>query len=115
MGMMFASLFMLYGRDAWNLSNLMQEPIYLVSGFYFPVRALGYWVAAIASIIPITLGLDAMRQELFGPISNGFLPVTIELAILVVLAIMFLVLARYSLAFMERLGREEGRLTLRWQ
>jgi ABC-2 type transport system permease protein len=115
MGMMFASLFMLYGRDAWNISNLMQEPIYLVSGFYFPVRSLGIWISAIASIIPITLGLDAMRQELFGPVANGFLPVVTELAILCVLAVMFLVLARYSLRYMENLGRREGRLTLRWQ
>jgi ABC-2 type transport system permease protein len=115
MGMMFASLFMLYGRDAWNISNLMQEPIYLVSGFYFPVRSLGVWISAIASIVPITLGLDAMRQELFGPISNGFLPVATELAILCILAVMFLVLARYSLRYMENLGRREGRLTLRWQ
>jgi ABC-2 type transport system permease protein len=115
MGMLFASLFMLYGRDAWNLSNLMQEPIYLVSGFYFPVKSLGFWVSAAASFIPITLGLDAMRQELFGPISNGFLPVTTELAILSVLAVIFLVLARYALHTMEELGRREGRLTLRWQ
>ena len=115
MGMMFASLFMLYGRDAWNISNLMQEPIYLVSGFYFPVRSLGIWISAAASIIPITLGLDAMRQELFGPVANGFLPAATELAILCVLAVMFLVLARYSLRYMENLGRREGRLTLRWQ
>ena len=115
MGMMFASLFMMYGRDAWNISNLLQEPIYLVSGFYFPVKALGPWVSAAAAVIPITLGLDAMRQELFGPVSDGLLPVTTELAILCVLAVAFLMLARYSLAFMEDLGRREGRLTLRWQ
>jgi ABC-2 type transport system permease protein len=115
MGMMFSSLFLLYGRDAWNLSNLMQEPIFLVSGFYFPVKALGFWVSAAASVIPMTLGLDAMRQLLFGPGSNGFLPVDVELAILVVLAVVFIILAKYALAYMEELGRREGRLTLRWQ
>jgi ABC-2 type transport system permease protein len=115
MGMMFASLFLLYGRDAWNISNLMQEPIYLASGFYFPVRNLGFLISTVASIIPITLGLDAMRQELFGAVANGLLPVAIELAILCVLAVLFLVLARYSLRYMENLGRREGRLTLRWQ
>jgi ABC-2 type transport system permease protein len=115
MGMMFASLFMLYGRDAWNISNLLQEPIYLVSGFYFPVRSLGPWVSAIASIIPITMGLDAMRQLLFGAEAFGLLPVPTELAILCVLAVVFLMLARYALRYMEELGRKEGRLTLRWQ
>ncbi len=40
MGMLFASLFLLFGREAWHLSNLLQEPIYLFSGFYFPVSQL---------------------------------------------------------------------------
>ncbi|MBI0584443.1 MAG: ABC transporter permease [Methanomassiliicoccus sp.] len=115
MGMLFASLFMLYGRDAWNISNLLQEPIYLVSGFYFPVKFLGFWVSVAASIIPITLGLDAMRQLLFGAAANGFLPVAVELVILCVLAVAFLFLAHYALGYMEELGRREGRLTLRWQ
>jgi ABC-2 type transport system permease protein len=56
MGMMTASLFLLLSREAWHLSNLAQEPVYLVSGFYFPIRNLGFWVAAGASIIPLTLG-----------------------------------------------------------
>lgn len=115
MGMMFSSVFLMYGRDAWNLSNLMQEPIYLVSGFYFPVRALGFWVSAAASAIPITLGLDAMRQILFGPAAEGWLPVSTEIALLIILAVVFITLAKLSLDYMERLGRREGRLTLRWQ
>ena len=93
----------------------MQEPIYLVSGFYFPVRALGFWVALGASILPITLGLDAMRQLLFGASSNGFLPVDVEMIVLAVLAVVFFVLARHFLEYMENLGKREGRLTLRWQ
>ncbi|HJX40364.1 MAG TPA: ABC transporter permease, partial [Anaerolineales bacterium] len=36
MGMMFSSLFLLLNREAWHLSNLAQEPVYLFSGFYFP-------------------------------------------------------------------------------
>jgi ABC-2 type transport system permease protein len=116
MGMMFSSLYMLYGRGAFNFSSLLQEPIYLVSGFYFPVKELGFWVAAAGSIIPITLGLDAMRQLMFsGSTVNGFLPVWIELIVLIILAIGFIIAARYVLRFMEYLGKREGRLTLRWQ
>ncbi len=115
MGMMFSSLYLLYGREAWHLSSLFQEPIYLVSGFYFPVRALGFWVALAASIIPITLGLDAMRQLLFGQESMGFLPIDTEILILLALAIFFIIGARFALNFMEYLGKREGRLTLRWQ
>ncbi len=115
MGMMFSSLYMLWGRGAWHMSNLMQEPIYLVSGFYFPVREIGFWVALGASIIPITLGLDAMRQLLFGDQTQGFLPVTTELALLLVSAVAFIVAAHFALKYMEYLGRKEGRLTMRWQ
>ena len=40
---------------------------------------------------------------------------TSELAILSVLCVVFMILAKYSLAFMENLGKSTGRLTLRWQ
>jgi len=94
----------------------MSEPIFLVSGFYFPVKALGFWVAIGASIIPITLGLDSMRQILFPTAPQfGFLSVDVELAILCILAVVFLILARESLRFMENLAKKEGRLTLRHQ
>jgi ABC-2 type transport system permease protein len=117
MGMMFASLYLLFGREAYHVSSLMTEPIYLASGFYFPVKALGYWTAAGASIIPITLGLDGLRQ-LFYPSTSaqyGFLSVELELVILVGLSALFLVLSKLSLDYMEKLGKTTGRLTLRWQ
>jgi ABC-2 type transport system permease protein len=112
MGMMFSSLFLLLNREAWHLANLAQEPIYLLSGFYFPLKSLGFWLAAGASIIPLAIGMDAMRQLVFpsGP-SLGFLSVPIELGILVILSVVFLVGARYLLAYMERLAIREGRLT----
>lgn len=115
-GMMLASLFLLSGREAWNLSNMLQEPVYLVSGFYFPVRSLGVWGAAAASVIPLTLGLDAMRQLLFmADPTLGFLAPWVECLILLALCPVFLWLAKVFLAKMERLARIEGRLTLRWQ
>lgn len=111
MGMLFASVFLAAGREAWHLSNLMQEPIYLASGFYFPVKALGAWVATAASIIPLTLGLDAMRQLLFlgGP-ALGFLAVPAETAILVVLVVLFIAAAGVALKKLEQVGRRDGRL-----
>ena len=117
MGMMFASLYLMFGREAYHVSNLMTEPIYLASGLYFPVKALGFWAAAGASVIPMTLGLDALRQ-LFYPATGAeyqFLPVDLELAILAVLCIVFIILSKLSLDYMEKLGKSSGRLTLRWQ
>ncbi len=117
LGMLMASLFLLWGRQAWHLADLLQEPVFLVSGFYFPVRALGYLVALGASIVPITLGLDAMRQLLYPQMMEGFkfLPVGVELGALAVLGVAFLLFAHRALRFFEDLARREGRLTLRGQ
>ena len=112
MGMMFASLFLLLSREAWHLANLAEEPVYLFSGFYFPIKSFNFWVAATASLIPLTLGLDAMRQLVFADgASLGFLNVPLEMAILAVLCVIFLWAAKTMLAFMEKLAIREGRLT----
>ncbi len=112
MGMMSASLFLLLSREAWHISNLAQEPVYLISGFYFPIKSLPFWIATAASIIPLTLGLDAMRQLIFpsGP-ALGFINIGLEIAILSVLCLAFLIGAKALLAFMEKLAIREGRLT----
>ncbi|UCE92387.1 MAG: hypothetical protein JSV90_04450 [Methanobacteriota archaeon] len=80
------------------------------------MKQLGFWAAAGASVIPITLGLDAMRQLIFpGGASDAFLSVNTEIIILTFLCVVFVVLSRYALRYMERLGKITGRLTLRWQ
>jgi ABC-2 type transport system permease protein len=112
MGMMASSLFLLLSREAWHFAELAQEPVYLVSGFYFPIKSFNFWVALAASIIPLTLGLDAMRQLAFpSGAALGFLTVSVELAILTGLAVVFLALARFLLARMETLAIKEGRIT----
>lgn len=112
MGMMSASLFLLLSREAWHLSNLAQEPIYLVSGFYFPIKSFNFWVAAAASFIPLTLGLDAMRQLVFpSGALLGFLSVGVEINVLIILCVVFLVGAKFLLDYMERLAIREGRIT----
>ena len=112
MGMMSASMFLLLNREAWHLANLAQEPIYLVSGFYFPISSFSFWIAAGASIIPLTLGLDAMRQLVFpSGVMLGFLTVRVEIFLLIILSIVFVFGARYLLARLEKLAIREGRLT----
>lgn len=112
LGMMTASLFLLFGREAWHLANLAQEPVFLVSGFYFPLKFLPFWVSAAASIIPLTLGLDGMRQLVFasGAIL-GFLDPKLEAIILAVLSVFFIVGAKLLLDHTEKLAIREGRIT----
>ena len=116
LGMLFASLFLLWGREAFHLAQLLQEPIYFLGGVNFPIRHLGAVSALVVATLPLAVGLDAMRQLVFpGAASEGVLPVTAEMLILAVMGVIFLVGARLALGYLETLARREGRLTLRWQ
>jgi len=83
-----------------------------LSGTFFPVRNFNFWVAAGASIIPLTLALDAIRQLTSSSgAALGFLDVGTEVAVLAGLSVVFLIAARFLLAQLERLAIAEGRLT----
>lgn len=113
LGMMFASVFLLWGREAWHLVNLLQEPVFLLSGTNFPVSILPRALAVIATAVPLTAGMDAMRQVLFH--AQGIFPVWAEIAVLAGLAVVFLLSAQRCLRYLERKAREQGKLTVRWQ
>ncbi|MBA2255534.1 MAG: ABC transporter permease [Chloroflexi bacterium] len=115
LGMVLASLFLLWGREAWNLTQLFQEPIYFVSGLNFPVGRLGFLGALAIATIPLAVGLDAMRQLAFPPgsLPFGTPPPDVEALILVVMTAVFLYAARVMIRFLERLARQEGRLIAR--
>ena len=66
-----------------------------------------------AGSIPITLGLDGIRQILYGEAAHGFLPVAWIVPIQTGLLFLYLFLAHRSLLFMENMGKREGRLTIR--
>jgi ABC-2 type transport system permease protein len=113
LGMMFASLFMLYGREAWHTANLLQEPVQFLSGTYFPANQLPRMVQLFASLIPLTFGLDGIRRVVIE--GKGIGDIWVNVVALVVFIIILLPLAKLALDYMENLGKKEGRLTLRWQ
>jgi ABC-2 type transport system permease protein len=115
--MMLASLFVLWGREAFHMTQLLQEPMYFVSGLNFPVGQLGFLGALAIALLPLAVGLDAMRQLAFtgGTVVFATPSPGVEMTILVVMAVVFLALARFCLRTMERLARHEGRLTARWR
>ncbi len=116
LGMVFASLYMLYGREAWHTNMLLQEPVFFLSGSYFPTvytSVIPIWVQVTATIIPMTVGLDAVRRVTI----NGGNITTIwpHIVALLIFTALLLPIARKALNYMENLGKKEGRLTLRWQ
>jgi ABC-2 type transport system permease protein len=117
LGMVLASLFLVWGREAFQLTQLFTEPVYFVSGLNFPVGRLGLVGALAVATIPLAVGLDAMRQLAFSGTTLPFLTPSpaVEAAILVAMTVVFLLAARWMLRAMERMARREGRLSIRWQ
>lgn len=116
MGMAASSVYFLVGRAGIKINIVLMEPIYLLSGVYFPVKNLGFALGIIASAIPLTLGLDGIRQLILpSGQAMGFMDPMIELGVLAVMTLLFGVLAFRFIRKMEDLGKKEGRLTLRWQ
>jgi ABC-2 type transport system permease protein len=115
LGSMLASLYLLYNREVWAIQEMIQEPVALLTGSYVPVAALGPYVGAFASLIPLTLGLDAVRQLAFPHLLPTLLGAGWEIAILGVLVVIFCGGAAWSLNFIERRAKIQGRLSLKWQ
>ncbi len=115
LGSMLASLYLLYNREVWAIQEVIQEPVALLTGSYVPVRALGPIVAGFAALIPLTLGLDAVRQLVFPHLFATLLSPGWEVAILGVLVIVFCGGAAWSLRYIEYRAKVLGRLSLKWQ
>ncbi len=117
LGMVLASLFLMWGREAWHLTQFLVEPVYFVSGLNFPIARLGILGSVAIALLPLAVGLDAMRQLAFADAAYplGTPSPEIEALILVAMTVVFLLLARWSLRVLERLARKEGRLSIRWQ
>ena len=52
MGMLFASLFLMWGREGFHLAQLLQEPIYFLGGVNFPLRAIMPLAAVLVATLP---------------------------------------------------------------
>ena len=116
MGMAASSIYFLVGRAGIKINLLAVEPVFLLGGFYFPVRQLGRTLAAVGSLIPLTLGLDAVRQlSLPGARALGLLSVPNEAAILAGMTVVFTVGAVWLMNYLESRGKSLGTMTLRWQ
>ena len=117
LGMILASFFLMWGREAWHLTQALTEPVYFVSGLNFPVARLGFVGALALATIPLAVGLDAMRQLTFvnAEFPVGTPPPEVEAVILAVMTVVFVGAARFMLHRLEQMARREGRLSVRWQ
>lgn len=123
LGMALSSVFLMWGREAWQVSLALQEPVFFTAGLNFPLSklfstvsgTLASGITLISVAVPISFGLDAMRQLLFPGQIQGVLPPVVELLILGLMGIAFVTFAYLMLRRMEWLAKVEARLSLRWQ
>ena len=116
LGMVASSIYFLVGRAGIKINIALMEPVFLLTGVYFPVKNLGFILSIIGAMIPLTLGLDGIRQLILPTGKEmGLLSPGTEILILLGMTIVFTLLAFRAMAYMERLGKKEGRMTLRWQ
>lgn len=119
LGMLLSSVFLMWGREAWQVSLALTEPVLFMTGQNFPLSKLFATPAGafsfISALVPMSFGLDALRQLLFPGQIEGVFPAWIELLILAGSGVVFITAAYFMLKRMEWLARVEARLSLRWQ
>ncbi len=115
MGMALSSLYLAYGREAESLNEAVHEPVSLLSGVYFPsiggISPFPFAVQVVASIIPLTIGMDALRRSLFD--SEALISIYPHLLVLALMGVVLLGLASKALKVLEERGRKSGSITVR--
>ncbi len=115
MGMLLSALYLVYGREAETINEALHEPVSVISGVYFPsigsTSPFPFLVQAVALVIPLTVGMDALRRTLF--FSQGLDAIYPHLIGLSVMALILLVISSKAMVALENKGRRDGTLTVR--
>jgi ABC-2 type transport system permease protein len=106
LGMLIATTFVLY-RHANALGNLLEYPIWLVTGLLVPLATLPFWVRPISWLLAPTWGMDAIRGATIG--SD---PPIMAIAMCLGLAAVYYVLARVTLVYVLAKARRDATLSL---
>jgi ABC-2 type transport system permease protein len=105
LGLVLASTFVLY-RNATALSNLLEYPVWLVTGLLVSLSLLPGWTRPISWALAPTWGVRAIREAAIG---GDPLP---AIAMCVALGAIYLVIGHFSLRYFERLARERATLAI---
>jgi ABC-2 type transport system permease protein len=105
LGLVLASTFVLY-RHATAFSNLLEYPVWLVSGLLIPISLLPGWVEPISWLLAPTWGVRAVRDSALGgdPL--------FAIAMCLVLAVAYLAIGWVTMSNFERLARQRATLSL---
>lgn len=105
LGLVLASTFVLY-RHANALSNLLEYPIWVVTGLLFSLSLLPGWTHPISYVLAPTWGVRAIRESALGGDPRP------EIALCFALGAVYLVVGHFCLRYFERLARERATLAI---
>lgn len=106
LGMLIATTFVLY-RHANALGNLLEYPIWLITGLLVPLATLPLWVRPLSWLLAPTWGMEAIRGS-----ATGDAPPLLAIGMCLVLAVVYYVLARITLVYVLRKARRDATLAL---
>lgn len=114
LGMAMSSLYLAYSREVDTANEALHEPVSLLSGLYFPTignPAFPFAAQVVASLIPLTIGMDALRRTLF--FGESFSQVSLHLTALSVMGAVLLFASSKALKALEEKGRRTGAIAVR--
>jgi ABC-2 type transport system permease protein len=106
LGMLIATSFVLY-RHANALGNLLEYPIWLVTGLLVPLATLPFWVQPISWLLAPTWGMEAIRGATIAQAPPFF-----AIVMCFVLAAIYYVAARVMLVYVLDKARRDATLSL---
>ena len=105
LGLVLASTFVLY-RHANAFSNLLEYPIWLITGLLVPVSLLPGFVTPLSWVLAPTWGVKAVRESALGG------DALFAIAMCLVLSAAYLAIGWVTMANFERLARQQATLSL---
>lgn len=105
LGFLLAVSFVRY-RTAWALGNMLEYPVWLVSGFLVPLTLLPEWVRPISWALAPTWGVDAIREGALGGTPYA------EIGLCLALGAAYVLAGSLVLERALRAARREGSLAL---
>jgi ABC-2 type transport system permease protein len=105
LGLVLAATFILY-RHANALSNLLEYPIWLITGLLVPLSLLPGWVSPLSWVLAPTWGVRSIREAALG---GDPLP---EIGMSLALAAVYLAIGALALRLFEKLARKQATLAL---
>jgi ABC-2 type transport system permease protein len=106
LGLVLASSFVLY-RHANALSNLLEYPVWLITGLLVPVSLLPGWVEPLGWVLAPTWGIKAIRGAALGEGDPLF-----AISMALILAVSYLFVGAIFLRYFEVLARERATVSL---